>query len=133
LGNQDSQIGQSTATLRPSRPYQANAADDAKLIFGTVFSIRNMVRKLGGMEDSFLSYRTNNYKLHYYESPTNLKFVMLTDVKTANMRKPLHQIYINLYVEYVVKNPLSPVEHPGGEGVANELFEMGLDQFIVSC
>lgn len=30
----------------------------------------------------------------------------------------------------VVKNPLSPVEHPGGEGVANELFELALDQFI---
>ena len=30
----------------------------------------------------------------------------------------------------VVKNPLSPVEHKGGEGVKNELFELGLDQFI---
>jgi hypothetical protein len=30
----------------------------------------------------------------------------------------------------VVKNPLAPVEHPGGEGVRNEMFELGLDQFI---
>ncbi len=30
----------------------------------------------------------------------------------------------------VVKNPLSPVEHPGGVGVANELFELALDQFV---
>lgn len=30
----------------------------------------------------------------------------------------------------VVKNPLSPVEHPGGVGVANELFEMALEQFV---
>jgi hypothetical protein len=30
----------------------------------------------------------------------------------------------------VVKNPLSPVEHKGGAGVKNELFELGLDQFI---
>ena len=34
-------FGQST---RPSD-------DDAKLIFGTVFSLRNMVRKLGGEDD----------------------------------------------------------------------------------
>jgi hypothetical protein len=64
------------------------------------------------------------------------------------MRNVLHQIYVNLYVEFgesvsnarsitcsltyqsVVKNPLSPVEHPGGEGVANELFELALDQFV---
>jgi hypothetical protein len=31
----------------------------------------------------------------------------------------------------VVKNPLSPIEHPGGLGVNNELFEEGLEQFVV--
>lgn len=31
----------------------------------------------------------------------------------------------------VVKNPLSPVEHPGGGGVNCEMFELGLEQFIV--
>ncbi|TDZ71756.1 Transport protein particle subunit bet5 [Colletotrichum trifolii] len=105
-----------------------SAADDAKLVFGTVFSLRNMVRKLGGDDDAFISYRTSGYKLHYYETPSNLRFVMLTDTGTLSMRNVLHQIYINLWVEYVVKNPLSPAEHKGGEGVKNELFELGLDQ-----
>ncbi|KAI9818477.1 MAG: TRAPP subunit bet5 [Pycnora praestabilis] len=107
-----------------------SVADDAKLIFGTIFSLRNMVRKLGGPDDNFISFRTGQYKLHYYETPTNIKFVMLTDIKTNNLRIVLHQIYVNLYVEFVVKNPLSPVEHPGGEGVNNELFELGLESFI---
>jgi len=104
--------------------------DDAKLLFGVVFSLRNMVRKLSGPDDAFISYRTSAYKLHYYETPTNLKFVMLTDVKMNNLRVVLHQIYVNLYVEFITKNPLSPIEHKGGEGVAVELFEMGLDSFI---
>ncbi|RAL10095.1 TRAPP subunit BET5 [Aspergillus homomorphus CBS 101889] len=104
--------------------------DDAKLIFGTVFSLRNMVRKLGGEDDNFVTYKTSQYKLHYYETPTNIKFVMLTDIKSPSMRIALQQIYINLYVEYVVKNPLSPVEHPGGVGVNNELFEESLEQFV---
>ncbi|KAL8285312.1 hypothetical protein RB597_002416 [Gaeumannomyces tritici] len=114
-------------------------ADDAKLIFGTVFSLRNMVRKLGGDDDAFVAYRTAQYKLHFYETPTNLRFVLLTDTASMSMRNVLHQIYINLWVEYgeqtplvcsLVKNPLSPAEHRGGEGVKNELFELGLDQFI---
>ncbi|PYH94933.1 transport protein particle subunit bet5 [Aspergillus ellipticus CBS 707.79] len=104
--------------------------DDAKLIFGTVFSLRNMARKLGGEDDNFVTYRTNQYRLHYYETPTNTKFVMLTDIKSPSMRVALQQIYINLYVEYVVKNPLSPTEHPGGVGVNNELFEESLEQFV---
>ncbi|KAI9746505.1 MAG: TRAPP subunit bet5 [Claussenomyces sp. TS43310] len=113
-----------------ARPAKLSAQDDAKLIFGTIFSLRNMVRKLGGQDDSFISYRTGQYKLHYYETPTNIKFVMLTDTQTLNMRNVLYQIYVNLYVEFVVKNPLAPVEHHGGEGVANELFELSLDQFV---
>ncbi|SPO02832.1 related to multiple myeloma protein 2 [Cephalotrichum gorgonifer] len=110
----------------------SRAADDAKLIFGTVFSLRNMARKLGGDDDAFIAFRTAQYKLHYYETPANLRFVMLTDTGSMSMRNVLHQIYLNLWVEYVVKNPLAPVEHKGGAGVRNELFELGLDRFIRS-
>jgi hypothetical protein len=78
----------------------AAASDDAKLIFGTVFSLRNMVRKLGGDDDAFISYRTASYKLHFYETPATLRFVLLTDTGTMSMRNVLHQIYINLWVEY---------------------------------
>lgn len=49
---------------------------------------------------SFVSFNTSQYKLHYYETPTNIKFVMLTDTKSPSMRIALQQIYINLYVEY---------------------------------
>lgn len=70
--------------------------------------------------------------MHYLETPTKLKFVMLTDTKMSNLRLQLHQIWSMLYVEYVVKNPLSPVEHSGGLGVVNELFEASLDRFVVS-
>lgn len=121
--------GESTVT---SRSHKRSQADDAKLVFGVIFTLRNMVRQLGGPEDEFISYRTGEYKLHYYETPTSMKFVMLTDTRTSdNLRVVLHQIWANLYVEYVVRNPLSPVEHPGGLGVNNELFEMGLDRFVV--
>lgn len=59
-----------------------------------------MVRKLGGEDDAFISYRTGQYRMHYYETPTNLRFVLLTDTATMSMRNVLHQIYINLWVEY---------------------------------
>ncbi|OAA39522.1 Sybindin-like protein [Beauveria brongniartii RCEF 3172] len=119
-----------TAAATVFAPAHAPSSDDAKLIFGTVFSLRNMARKLGGDDDAFISYRTGQYKLHFYETPANLRFVLLSDTASPSMRNVLHQIYINLWVEYVVKNPLAPVEHKGGDGVQNELFELGLDQFI---
>ncbi|KAI5854802.1 Longin-like domain-containing protein [Tricharina praecox] len=120
-----------TTNFRPP-PGRLSVQDDAKLVFGVVFSLRNMVKKLSGPEDTFLTYRTGVYKLHYYETPTNLKFVMLTDIKTNALRAVLHQIYVNLYVEFVTKNPLSPTEHSGGEGVAVEYFELALERFLQS-
>ncbi|UKZ80723.1 hypothetical protein TrVFT333_008486 [Trichoderma virens FT-333] len=106
-------------------PVLSTSSDDAKLVFGTVFSLRNMVRKLGGDDDAFISYRTGQYKLHFYETPANLRFVMVTDTGSASMRNVLHQIYINLWVEYVVKNPLAPVEHKGAPASITSCLSLG--------
>ncbi|CAG8440823.1 2162_t:CDS:2 [Ambispora leptoticha] len=109
-----------------------NLDEEAKLVYGVVFSLRNFVRKLSGSQDGFLSYRTSHYKLHYYETPTGLKFVINTDPAVDKLRPVLRQIYTNFYVEYVVKNPLSPAEHPSGEGVNNEYFRAAVDKFVKS-
>jgi len=124
-------------------PTTTKHEDKAKLLFGVVYSLRNMTRKLSTpcakpleprlrganrycREDNFISYRTSNYKLHYYETPTQLKFVMTTDAKTENKRIVLHQIYVGLYVEFIVKNPLREVDGP----VDVETFNLALDQFV---
>ncbi|TKA78031.1 hypothetical protein B0A55_02118 [Friedmanniomyces simplex] len=118
-------------TTVPASLRQANKdSDDAKLVFGTVFSLRRMCRQLGGVDDQFLSYRTAEYKLHYLETPTQLRLVLLTSPQVGNMRTVLHQIWATLFVEYVVKSPLAPTEHQGGRGVGNELFEEGLERFM---
>ncbi|CAO3639556.1 unnamed protein product [Cunninghamella echinulata] len=91
--------------------------EEAKLVYGVILSLRNFVRKLstiGGdhsnnnnnSQDGFISYRTSTYRLHYYETPTGLKFVLNTDPNTEGMRSVLKQIYVQLYVDFVVKNGL---------------------------
>jgi hypothetical protein len=107
-----------------------NQQDTAKLIFGIIYSLRSMVRKINN-EDAFVSYKTSKYRLHYFETPTNLKFVLITDPKVDNLKVVLHQIYVSLYVEFVVKNPLS-IEYTRGQTLNNELFVLGLDAFISS-
>ena len=51
---------------------------------------------------------------------------MITDPRTDNKRIVLHQIYVSLYIEFVVKNPLRDVEGPIGV----ETFHIALDQFV---
>lgn len=57
-------------------------------------------------QDGFISYKTSTYRLHYYETPTGLKFVMNSDPNTESLRMVLKQIHVQLYVEFVVKNGL---------------------------
>ena len=45
-----------------SRAKGLSAEDDAKLVFGTIFSLRNMVRKLGGPEDKYVNLSSSHYR-----------------------------------------------------------------------
>lgn len=102
--------------------------DMSKLIFGICLSLRNIARNLTD-SDSFLTYSTSQYKTHYYETPSNLKLVLFTDLLTVSLVNELRQIYETLYVEYVVKNPLQTTEV---KTIDNIMFSMGVDALIQS-
>ncbi|CAI5534727.1 unnamed protein product [Closterium sp. Naga37s-1] len=93
------------------RPNPPNT-DDHKLMFGLVFSLRSFTAKMdpvnGASGDgcSFQSFRTNTYKLNYLETPSGIKIILVTDPKMSDLRDSLKHIYTNIYVEYVIKNPL---------------------------
>lgn len=50
-------------------------------------------------KDGFLSFQTSKYRLHYYETPSGLRFVMNTDLSVSNARETLQQIYSNVRCE----------------------------------
>ena len=79
-------------------------------------------------KDGFLNLNTSKYKLHFYETPSGLKFVMNTDLSVGNLRDTLHQMYSSIFVEYVVKNPLSRLDQP----VMSELFKNKMDEYVRS-
>uniref|UniRef100_A0A8C6T6C9 Trafficking protein particle complex subunit n=1 Tax=Neogobius melanostomus TaxID=47308 RepID=A0A8C6T6C9_9GOBI len=108
-----------------NRKKQAGISKDEeyKLMYGMLFSIKSFVSK---MKDGFLSFQTSKYRLHYYETPSGLKFVLNTDLSVSNARETLQLIYSSLYVEYVVKNPVLSLS----QSLDSELFCSKLDAFI---
>lgn len=44
-------------------------------------------------KDGLISYKTSQYKLNFYETPSGLKFLMNTDLNVGNIRETLHQFY----------------------------------------
>nr|XP_027110190.1 trafficking protein particle complex subunit 1-like isoform X1 [Coffea arabica]XP_027110191.1 trafficking protein particle complex subunit 1-like isoform X1 [Coffea arabica]XP_027110192.1 trafficking protein particle complex subunit 1-like isoform X1 [Coffea arabica] len=113
---------------------------DHKLMFGLLFSLKSLTAKmdptsadkgnlgvpqLPGQGCSFHSFRTNTYKLSFMESPSGIKIILVTHPRTGDLRESLKYIY-NLYVEYVVKNPL----YSPGNPIRSDLFNSTLDQYV---
>jgi len=103
--------------------------EEAKLVYGVILSLRNMVKKLSGRDEQFVNYRTSAYKLHVYETVSGYKFVMLSDPAAESLRFILRQIYIGPFLEYVVRNPL--VQMDSREfGIDNEYFRASIDRLV---
>lgn len=107
-----------------------SAAADQKLMFGFLFSLKQIVSKLtpeSGMP-GFHACSTNKFKLNYYETATGLRFVLNTDPQSGDMRECLRHIYSNIFVEFASKNPL----YAPGDPLDNEIFIQALDGYVRS-
>ncbi|XP_033761073.1 trafficking protein particle complex subunit 1-like [Pecten maximus] len=102
--------------------------EEYKLMYGMIHSIKSFVNRISptDLKDGFLNFRTSQYKLHFYETPSGLKFIMNTDLSVGNIKDVLHQMYSNIFVEYVVRNPMCSLDQP----IKSELFESKMDDFV---
>jgi hypothetical protein len=95
--------------------------EDSKLVYGIVFSLKNIVAKL--KNDKLLCYRTDSYKLHFFESLSSIRFVLFTDDQMPTLSETLQQLY-ELYVEHVSRSTIDITQ--------NEPFRVAVDQYIRS-
>lgn len=102
--------------------------EEAKLIYGVVYSLRNMVRKLGGSQETFHNISTPTYTLTHMQTPSMYTFVLITDA-TPNraekgpligtpgtspipgtngmtLRTVLRELWRDPWIKYAVHHPL---------------------------
>ncbi|KAI0699559.1 TRAPP complex subunit bet5 [Cytidiella melzeri] len=103
--------------------------EEAKLVYGVVLSLRNMIKKISGRDEQFTNYRTSTYKLHLYETASGYKFIMLSDPSADSLRFVLRQIYSGPFLEYVVRNPLTSMDSKE-HGIDNEYFRTSVDRMV---
>ncbi|XP_055357316.1 trafficking protein particle complex subunit 1-like [Paramacrobiotus metropolitanus] len=103
--------------------------EEFKLMYGLIASIKSFVSRISPteMKDGFQSYATDKYRLHFFESPTSLKFVMMSDLAAVSLKELLNSIYV-AYVETVCRNVLVPAR---GRMIDSQFFIARLE-FVVS-
>mmetsp|Transcript_36672 Transcript_36672/g.59268 ORF Transcript_36672/g.59268 Transcript_36672/m.59268 type:complete len:142 (+) Transcript_36672:67-492(+) len=110
------------------RKLDMSASEDRKLMFGLLFSMKAFVNKLSPKPstEGFHSFRTNAFKLHYYETPSGLRFVLNTDANAGDLRETLKYIYSQIYVPIALRNPLYTPNDP----ITSDLFSTALQKCI---
>lgn len=122
----------------------ADPEEEKRLLFGLLFSLKEFVFKLApvdaavanGASDTGTSarmegmqrYQTNTYTCHQYETPSGLRFVLLTDTQTGDLSAVLRHLYTHIYVECVVNNPLSDVT--SAKQITSQLFKVQLKNYM---
>ncbi|XP_071798403.1 trafficking protein particle complex subunit 1-like [Asterias amurensis] len=102
--------------------------EEFKLMYGMIFSIKSFVSRMAPVDfkDGFTSFCTSAYKLHFHETASGLKFVMNTSLSVISIKDELQYIYSALFVEHVVRNPLSKL----GQPIDSHIFKTKLDSYI---
>lgn len=109
-----------------------NESDISKLLFGVLYSLKNVASKLGDNSGSnkLNSFSNANYRIHFIETLTNLKFVLVSDNTVDNLQSTLWELYSNYYRNNIVFNPLSPIDFKPDQVIANSNFINQTDEFL---
>ncbi|SGY14136.1 BQ5605_C010g06077 [Microbotryum silenes-dioicae] len=132
--------GDSTAAAAKATRLAASAAlpfdEEAKLVYGIVFSLRNLVNKLSpsgrDASDSFHSYSTSHYKLHYFHTPSNYHFVLVSSPRQDSLRPQLRALYQGAFWEWVIRNPMVELDSTKGTGIDNVAFRSAVERTLES-
>lgn len=77
---------------------------------------------------NFNSFNTPFYKLHYFETLTAYKFVMITHKNIPNLSNFLKDIYKTLFVESIILNPVYNI----GDEIKDKTFDQKIFELIKS-
>jgi trafficking protein particle complex subunit 1 len=114
-------------------------AEQRKLVFGMIYSLREITKMLAPPSDATAaaaglhSVKTGGSVLHNYETASGLRFALYTTSGSTSsndfkaIRAALHSVYHELWIQCVTRSPLY---NPIKPNVQDTNFEQKLDAFF---
>ena len=108
-------------------PDTATKEDRERLLFGLLFSLNRTATKMSPKDHpgQLSSLTTSQYKMHFYQTATGYMFVLLTSANCPNLREKLRQFFQQVFLPYVVMNPLYELNTP----IKIAAFDNAVDSF----
>lgn len=115
--------------------------DDQKQMFGLFWTLSNFCATMNPRDTAklalgqprkigegcrFNSFTANNYKLHFCETPSGLKFVLNTSRDVGDLRDMLTTLYNDAFVDCVIKSP----SYVPGQPFVIPAFNLAVDRFL---
>ena len=126
----------------PGAPLTKRQQQTGRLLSGLLYSMRRFCEQVGpsvssscsnsnsssssSNSSSFNCFSTPHYKLHYLETPTGYGFACLSSPEVPYLSAALQHIYVNIFLETVIKSPSFSPSKP----VNNSLFAEHLRSFL---
>ena len=118
---------------RPLNTLSDDPVEERKLMFGMLFSLKDLAAKLSPTEggEGLHTVKTNHFTLHHFQSVTGMVFVLNSDNELPDQYQSLKHIYANIFVEYVTRSTLYRRTAPD-EPIDSPLFSAKLEEFLQS-
>ena len=123
---------------RPQNTLHNDLDEERKLVFGMLFSLKDLTNKLSPISSSgevtpcnLHVIKTKTFCLHHYESTTGLMFVMNSDPALSSQHSRLEHIYKNIYIDYVARNPMYHFQR--NAPIQSLVFDTKLEEYLFSA
>ena len=118
---------------RPLYTLQDDPDEDRKLMFGMLFSLKDLTAKMSPevSTQGIHTVKTPNYTIHHYESLSGISFVLNTDPSIPDMYDKLFHIYSKIFVDCVNKNILN-YNYKIGDVIDCPIFSQSVENYLQS-
>jgi|LauGreSuBDMM15SN_2_FD.fasta_scaffold528170_1 hypothetical protein len=126
---------------RPQNTLPDDPDEERKLVYGMLFSLKDLAAKLspstssdgssGTSGEGLHLLKTNAFTLHHFQAPTGLVFVLNTDNEVPDQFNTLKHIYTNIFIEYVSRSPLYHRADPD-EPISLPVFDAKVEEVLLS-
>lgn len=124
---------------RPRISLTDDPEEEQKLVYGMLFAVKEITlqmtlhgesRNVPNSSSHLKTLKTDSFVLHHFQSSSGIMFVVNSDLDSPDLQSHLQNIYSQVFVECVTRNPL--YRYLPDESINCPLFDEKLREYVMT-